>query len=119
VEGIASPESSPELSPTDFQVDLEAGRRQHRPPLPAQAQRQPKTTALRRQESMDPFLPDLDPDPEPESADLVHGRGDVRDYELGYDVNDLNPTLGGQHSDDGEDEEGMTGSVLLPGSDIF
>lgn len=119
VEGIASPESSPELSPTDFQVDLEAGRRQHRPPLPAQAQQQPKTNALQRQESMDPFLPDLDPDPEPEPAGLVHGKGDVRGYDLGYDVNDRNPASVGQHSDDGEDEEGMTASALLPGSDIF
>lgn len=67
---------------------------------------------------MDPFLPDLDPDPEPEPADLVHGN--VRGgYELGYDVDDRNPTSGGQYSDDAEDEEGMTGSVLLPGSDIF
>jgi len=65
---------------------------------------------------MDPFLPDLDPDPEPEPADLAVG---VRGYDLGYDVNDRNPASGGQHSDDGEDEEGMTASVLLPGSDIF
>jgi len=115
VEGIASPESSPELSPTDFQVDLEAGRLQHRPPLPAQAQQQPKAKALQRQESMDPFLPDLDPDPEPEPMGVVRGKGDVR----GYDINDYNPASNGQHSDDGEDEEGMTASVLLPGSDIF
>jgi hypothetical protein len=68
---------------------------------------------------MDPFLPDLDQDPEPEPAGLVHGKGDARGYDLGYDVNGRNPALGGQHSDDAEDEEGMTGSVLLPGSDIF
>jgi hypothetical protein len=70
---------------------------------------------------MDPFLPDLDPDPEhePEPANLVHGKGDVRGYDLGYDVNDRIPASAGQHSDDGEDEEGMTASVLLPGSDIF
>jgi len=63
---------------------------------------------------MDPFLPDLDPDLEPEPAGLVHGEVDGRGYDLGYD-----PTSGDQHSDDGEDEEGMTASVLLPGSDIF
>jgi len=68
---------------------------------------------------MDPFLPDLDPDPEPEPAGRVHAKGDVRGYDLGYDVNDRNPASSGQHSDDGEDEEGMTASVLLPGSDIF
>lgn len=66
---------------------------------------------------MDPFLPDFDPDPEPELAGLVHGKDDGRGYDLGYDVNDRNS--GDQHSDDGEDEEGMTASVLLPGSDIF
>jgi hypothetical protein len=68
---------------------------------------------------MDPFLPDLDPEPEPEPAGLVHGKGDVGGYDLGYDVNDRKPALGDQHSDDGDDEEGMTTSVLLPGSDIF
>jgi hypothetical protein len=68
---------------------------------------------------MDPFLPDLDPDPEPESAGLVHGKSDVGGYDLDYDLDDRNPASGSQHSDDGEDEEGMTGSVLLPGSDIF
>ena len=118
VEGIASPESSPELSPTDFQVDLETGRRQHRPPLPVQSQQQYTTKSLQRQESseMDPFLPDLDPEPELEAepAGVLHGKGDV-----GYDVNERNPAPGDQHSDDGEDEEGMTTSALFPGSDIF
>ena len=119
VEGIASPESSPELSPADFQVDLEVGRRQHRPPLPVQAQQQHTTKALQRQESseMDPFLPDLDPEPEtePEPAGMLHARGDV----AGYDVSERKPAPGDQHSDDGEDEEGMTASALFPGSDIF
>jgi hypothetical protein len=68
---------------------------------------------------MDPFLPDLDPDPEPEPAGLVHGKGDVGGYDLDYDLDDRNPASGSQHSDDGEDEEGMAASVLLPGSDIF
>ena len=60
---------------------------------------------------MNPFLPDLDPELElePEPA------GDVG----GYDVSDGKPSSGGQHSDDGEDEEGMTASALFPGSDIF
>jgi hypothetical protein len=109
VEGIASPESSPELSPTDFQVDLEVGRRQHHPSLPIQAQ-QPVAQTLQRQESseMDPFLPDLDPEPETEPSGV-----------RGYDVGNLNPAVAGQHSDNEEDEEGMTTSVLLPGSDIF
>jgi len=122
VEGIVSPESSPELSPTNFQVDLEPGRRQHRSTLPAQAQLQrPNAKPLQRQESMDPFLPDLDPDPEPEPelAGVVHGEGDARGYDLGYDINDRSSASGGQHSDDREDEGGMTASVLLPGSDIF
>ena len=113
VEGIASPESSPELSPADFHIDLEVGRRQHHPPLSIQAQ-QPVAQALRRQESseLDPFLPDLDPEPEHEPAGVTHMRG--------YDVSNPNPALAGQHSDDEEeDEEGMTTSVLLPGSDIF
>lgn len=66
---------------------------------------------------MDPFLPDLDPEPEPEPAGLAHAKGDMRGYDLGYD--DRNPASGDQHSDDGDDEEGMTASVLLPGSDIF
>lgn len=65
---------------------------------------------------MDPFLPDLDPDAEPEPT---HGKGFVRGYDLDYDVNDRNPASGDQHSDDVEDDEGMTASVLLPGSDIF
>lgn len=111
VEGIASPESSPELSPTDFHIDLEAGQRQRHPPLSIQAQ-QPVAQALRRQESseLDPFLPDLDPEPEPEPEPEP----------AGYDVSNPNPTLAGQHSDEeDEDEEGMTTSVLLPGSDIF
>lgn len=68
---------------------------------------------------MDPFLPDLDPEPEPEPAGLVHGKGDVGGYDLGYDVNERDPASGDQHSDDGDDEDGMTASVLLPGSDIF
>jgi hypothetical protein len=68
---------------------------------------------------MDPFLPDLDPDPEPEPAGLVHGKGDVGGYDLGYDLNDRNVASGGQLSDDGEDEDGMAASALLPGSDIF
>lgn len=111
VEGIASPESSPELSPADFHIDLEAGPRQHHPPLSLQTQ-QPVAQALRRQESseLDPFLPDLDAEPEPEPG-ATHVRG--------YDIDNPNPALAGQHSDDEEDEEGMTTSVLLPGSDIF
>ncbi|KAH9958336.1 plasma-membrane choline transporter-domain-containing protein [Russula dissimulans] len=104
VEGIASPESSPELSPTVFQVDLE-GQRQHPPPqhLPGQ---QRTAQALQRQESseMDPFLPDLDAEPEPEPP------GDVG----GYDVSDSDPAPDGTV----EDDEG-TGSALFPGSDIF
>jgi len=97
VEGIVSPESSPELSPTIFQADLE-GQRQHRPPRPLPAQ------VLQRQESseMDPFLPDLDAEPEPEP------REDVR----GYDVSNRDPVP------DSEDDEG-TDSALFPGSDIF
>lgn len=118
VEGIASPESSPELSPTDFRIDLEAGQRQHHPPLSVHTQ-QPVAQALRRQESseLDPFLPDLDAEPEePEHEPAPAGVTHVR----GYDVNNPNPALAGQHSDDEEeDEEGMTTSALLPGSDIF
>jgi len=117
VEGIASPESSPELSPADFHIDLEAGQRQHHPPLSLQTQR-PVAQALRRQESseLDPFLPDLDAEPEPEPGHERVGVTHVR----GYDVDNPNPALAGQHSDDDEeDEEGMTTSVLLPGSDIF
>ena len=117
MEGIVSPESSPELSPADFRIDLEAGQRQHHPPLSVQTQ-QPVAQALRRQESseLDPFLPDLDAEPEEpghEPAGVTHVRG--------YDVNNPNPALAGQHSDDeeDEDEEGMTTSALLPGSDIF
>lgn len=68
---------------------------------------------------MDPFLPDLDSEPEsepePEPAGVPHGKGDV----TGYDVNDREPASDGQRSDDGEDEEGMTSSALFPGSDIF
>jgi hypothetical protein len=82
-----------------------------------QAQQQHTAKALQRQESseMDPFLPDLDSEPEPEPAGVPHGKGDVK----GYDVNDRKSASGGQHSDDGEDEEGMTSSALFPGSDIF
>ncbi|KAI0293553.1 plasma-membrane choline transporter-domain-containing protein [Russula brevipes] len=103
VEGIASPESSPDLSPTTFQVDLEVGRRLHRPPVHPQPQ-QHTVQALQRQESseMDPFLPDLDAELEP----------DVR----GYDVSNPNPA---EHSDNEEDEEGLAVSGLFPGSDIF
>ena len=43
----------------------------------------------------------------------------MRGYDLDYDVNDRNPTSADQHSDGGEDEEGMSTSMLLPGSDIF
>lgn len=66
---------------------------------------------------MDPFLPDLDPEPEPEPepAGMLHARGDV----AGYDVSERKPAPSDQHSDDGEDEEGMTASALFPGSDIF
>jgi hypothetical protein len=117
VEGIVSPESSPELSPTDFQVDLEIGRHQHRPALPIQPQQpqQPVAQALQRQESseMDPFLPDIDSEPEPERERAGVARV------MGYDVDSPNPALAGQHSDDEEVEEGMTTSALLPGSDIF
>ena len=58
---------------------------------------------------MDPFLPDLDPEPEPEPVGVLHGKVDT----TGYDIDDR------QHSDDGEDEEGMSASALFPGSDIF
>jgi len=51
---------------------------------------------------MDPFLPDLDAEPEPEP------REDVR----GYDVSNRDPVP------DSEDDEG-TDSALFPGSDIF
>jgi hypothetical protein len=117
VEGIMSPESSPELSPTGFQLDLEVGRRQHRPAPPMQPQ-QPVAQALQRQESseMDPFLPDLDSEPEPE-PEQVERVGVAR--VMGYDVDDPNPALAGLYSDDEEVEEGMTTSALLPGSDIF
>lgn len=66
---------------------------------------------------MDPFLPDLDPEPElePEPAGVLHGKGDV----MGYDANERKPAPGDQLSDDGEDDEGMTTSALFPGSDIF
>jgi len=52
---------------------------------------------------MDPFLPDLDAEPEPEPP------GDVS----GYDVSNHDPA-----PDGGEDDEG-TDSALFPGSDIF
>jgi hypothetical protein len=112
VEGIASPESSPELSPTDFQVDLEAGRRQNPPPLP-QAERTAR--ALQRQESseMNPFLPDIDPELEPEPAFMRH-MGGVK----GYDIGDTSPVSAGKHGEE-DDEDAMAGSALFPGSDIF
>jgi hypothetical protein len=70
---------------------------------------------LQRQESseMDPFLPDIDSEPEPERERVGVARV------MGYDIDSSNPDLAGQHSDDEEVEEGMTTSALLPGSDIF
>ena len=110
VEGIVSPETSPELSPTDFQVDLEAGIRHPHPrlplpPPPARAQ------SLRRQESseINPFLPDLDPEPEPEPELLLQDEAVAAAAQRGYDV--------GPHSED--EEEGLGSSALFPGSDIF
>ena len=110
VEGIVSPETSPELSPTDFQVDLEAGIRHPHPrlplpPPPARAQ------SLRRQESseINPFLPDLDPEPEPEPELLLQDEAVAAAPQRGYDV--------GPHSED--EEEGLGSSALFPGSDIF
>ena len=66
---------------------------------------------------MDPFLPDLDPEPEsePEPVGVLHGRDDV----AGFDVSERTSAPGDQRSDYGEDEEGMTASALFPGSDIF
>ena len=61
---------------------------------------------------MDPFLPDLDSEPEPEEVGVAHV--------IGYDVDDPNPALAGQRSDDEEEiEQSMTTSALLPRSDIF
>jgi hypothetical protein len=93
VEGIASPESSLELSPTDFQMDLEVGRCQNLPPphprlpLPSPSPSRPRAEltaqALQRQEStdMNPFLPDLDPELDPEPAAMRHA-DDVKGYNL-------------------------------------
>lgn len=101
VEGIVSPETSPELSPTDFQVDLEAGIRHPHPRLPLP----PPTQTLRRQESseINPFLPDLDPEPEQPAAQSQRG------YDVGHNSEDS----------DEEEEGGLGASALFPGSDIF
>ncbi|KAI9446176.1 plasma-membrane choline transporter-domain-containing protein [Lactarius indigo] len=129
VEGIVSPESSPELSPTAFHVDLEAGLRHPRPthsrlPLPPQTQlqasgRQHTAHMLRRQESseLDPFLPDLDPEPEPEPGD-ARGANDAV-VQGGYDVGSSLSASTGKHSEEGDEEEGMAESALFPGSGHF
>lgn len=127
VEGMVSPESSPELSPTAFHADLEAGLRHPRPtharlPLSAQPQlqesgRQRTAHRLRRQESseMDPFLPDLDP--EPETEDVRRANDAV--VQGGYDVESSLSASTGKHSEESDEEEGMAASALFPGSDIF
>jgi hypothetical protein len=64
---------------------------------------------------MNPFLPDIDLEPEPEPAVMRH-MGGVK----GYDVGDPIPVSAGKHGeDDDEDEDAMAGSALFPGSDIF
>ena len=72
---------------------------------------------LRRQESseMDPFLPDLDPDPEPED---VH-RTDGALAQSGYDVGSPPLASASVLSEEDDEEEGMATSALFPGSDIF
>ncbi|KAI9511106.1 plasma-membrane choline transporter-domain-containing protein [Russula earlei] len=92
VEGIASPESSPELSPTDFQVDP----RSWAAPAPS--------TSTSTNAKAD------DAEPEPELAVEHEEKGQLR----GYDVGNPNPTPDGE-----EDEDEMGGSALFPGSDIF
>ena len=116
-----SPESSPELSPTAFQVDLEAGMRHPRLPLPPQPARQTTAHALRRQESseINPFLPDLEPEtePEPEAEDVR--RVDDSMIQEGYEVESPRLASTGRLSEEGDDDEGMAGSALFPGSDLF
>jgi len=64
---------------------------------------------------MDPFLPDLDPDPEPED---VH-RTDDAEAQRGYDVGSPHLASTSVLSEEGDEEEGMAASALFPGSDIF
>lgn len=67
---------------------------------------------------MDPFLPDLDPEPETEGAS-VHRINDGM-AQRGYEVGSPRLASSGMLSDEGdEEEEGMAGSALFPGSDIF
>jgi hypothetical protein len=126
VEGIASPESSPELSPTDFQLDLEVGRCQNLPPHPrlplpppppSLPRAEPTAKALQRQESseMNPFLPDLDPELDPEPAAMRHA-DDVKGYDL---TGDPSPISVVNHGEDDEEDDDAMGSALFPGSDIF
>ena len=70
---------------------------------------------------MDPFLPDLDPELEPESElepEDVHRENDSMVQE-GYDVGSPRLASTGRLSGEGEEEEGLAGSALFPGSDIF
>ena len=68
---------------------------------------------------MDPFLPDLDPEPEEEEDASVHRANDAM-AQRGYDVGSPRLASSGMLSDEGdEEEEGMAGSALFPGSDIF
>ena len=64
---------------------------------------------------MDPFLPDLEPEPEPED---VHRENDAIVQE-GYDVGSPRLASTARLSEEGDEEEGMAGSALFPGSDIF
>jgi hypothetical protein len=65
---------------------------------------------------MNPFLPDLDPELEPEPA-VMRLASDMK----GYDIGDPSPISAGKHGedDDEDDDEAMAGSALFPGSDIF
>jgi hypothetical protein len=64
---------------------------------------------------MNPFLPDLDPELDPEPAVMRHAH-DVKGYDLSGDPSPISAVNHGE--DDEEDDEAM-GSALFPGSDIF
>jgi len=68
---------------------------------------------------MDPFLPDLDPELEPEPEDEHHVNNAMA--EGGYEVGSPSsqPASIEKHSDGDDGSEGMATSALFPGSDIF
>lgn len=64
---------------------------------------------------MNPFLPDLDPELDPEPV-VMRNAHDVKGYDLSGDPS-LIPAVNHGEGDE-EDDEAM-GSALFPGSDIF